>query len=275
MLYFPNNDISQSNSILFPIALKYVFPFLYCIFEAQISFLSEIPKEGQVDSAKVEYRKKYYVGAYNQYECYTAEIVKDELDVEGMDFLGLRELFGLVDEEIFWIAGKAIQIINWDRTHGFCGQCGSPTNTRTDEYAKVCNRCGLTNYPRISPAIIVAIVKNNKILLAQGSRSTYKSYSVLAGFVEPGETLEECVKREVREEVGIEVKNISYFGSQPWPFPNSLMIAFTAEYESGKIQIDPKEIKEAGWFTADELPPIPSSISISRKLINWFVENNK
>jgi NAD+ diphosphatase len=128
------------------------------------------------------------------------------------------------------------------------------------------------NYPRLSPAIIVAVIKDNQILLASAKRFPVKFYSVLAGFVELGETLEECVKREVLEEVGVNVKNICYFGSQPWPFPDSLMIAFTAEHDSGEIKINSGEIEEAGWFSADSLPQIPPKISIAHHLINWFIQ---
>ena len=144
---------------------------------------------------------------------------------------------------------------------------------KTDERAKICLKCGLINYPRISPAIIVAVVKKNQILLARSERFPTGFYSVLAGFVEPGETFEDCVKREVKEEVGLDVKNIRYFGSQPWPFPDSLMVGFTADYDGGKILIDKTEIKDAGWFTAHDLPQIPGKISIARRLIDWFVQN--
>jgi NAD+ diphosphatase len=130
----------------------------------------------------------------------------------------------------------------------------------------------LVNYPRLSPAIIVAVLKNNQILLARNKRFKLPFYSVLAGFVEPGETLEECVQREIREEVGIMTKNIRYFGSQPWPFPNSLMIAFVADYADGEITIDGSEIIDAAWFSKGELPQIPPTISIARQLIDWFTK---
>jgi NAD+ diphosphatase len=130
----------------------------------------------------------------------------------------------------------------------------------------------LVNYPRLSPAIIVAVLKNKQVLLARNKRFKLPFYSVLAGFVEPGETIEECVQREIREEVGITVKNIRYFGSQPWPFPNSLMIAFVADYADGEITIDGSEIIDAAWFSKDDLPQIPPTISIARQLIDWFVD---
>lgn len=233
-----------------------------------------IPHIKDLSSLNLYPIRKQYLGKLDNIPCYCAELPAHTTAPEGMDFINLRQLYGKIKEDLFLLAGRAIQIINWDKTYQYCGQCGSPTDTKPNEYAKICPKCGLINYPRISPAIIVAIVKDNQILLAQGTRFTSPFYSVLAGFVEPGETLEECVKREVFEEVGIEIKNISYFGSQSWPFPNSLMVAFTANYASGEINIDEIEIKDAGWFKASTLPPIPSSISISRKLIDWFIENH-
>jgi NAD+ diphosphatase len=139
----------------------------------------------------------------------------------------------------------------------------------------MCPQCGLINYPRLSPAVIVAVLKNNKILLGRNKRFKLPFYSVLAGFVEPGETLEQCVKREIHEEVGITVKNIRYFGSQPWPFPDSLMIAFTADYAGGDIHLDGSEIIDAAWFGKDNLPQIPPRISIARQLIEWFIQNQE
>jgi NAD+ diphosphatase len=191
-----------------------------------------------------------------------------------MEWQGLRRLYGALDEEMFWVAGRAFQIMDWDRTHQHCGRCGSPTENKTDERAKVCPKCGTVSFPRMSPAIIVAVVRDESILLAHAARFPGAMFSVLAGFVEPGESLEDCVRREVKEEAGVELKNIRYFGSQPWPFPNSLMIGFTSEFAGGEIKTDMKEIVDARWFTADRLPTIPDKISIARKLIDWFVETH-
>ena len=146
--------------------------------------------------------------------------------------------------------------------------------TKTNERAKICPQCRHICFPRISPAIIVAVLNKHHILLAHANHFPPGLYSVLAGFVEPRETFEECVQREVLEEVGIVVKNISYFGSRPWPFPNSLMVAFTADYAGGRIAIDGTEIVDAGWFTAGNQPRVPDKISIARQLIDWFVETN-
>lgn len=211
--------------------------------------------------------------------CYTAAIPEKSEAPSGMTFLGLRQLFRLLDETCLWLAGRAFQIIEWDRISQYCGRCGAPNTQLTHERAKKCLHCGHVKYPRISPAVIVRVVRYDsdgaRILLANGRRfQSTKIYSVLAGFVEPGETLEACIQREICEEVGITVKNIRYFGSQPWPFPDSLMIAFTAEYDSGEIRLEEAEIADANWFRPDELPDVPPPISIARRLIDSFVAEN-
>jgi NAD+ diphosphatase len=222
---------------------------------------------------KLNALRKRCVGQMDGSPCYEAECAADEAAPEGMCFEGLRSLFGHLDERFFQLAGRAFQIMNWDRTQQFCSRCGHLTEEKEDEMANLCPSCGLVSFPVVSPAIIVAVTRDERILLARAPRFPSEMYSVLAGFVEPGESLEECVKREVREEVGVEVTNIRYFGSQPWPFPNSLMIGFTADHAAGEIKTDGKEIVDAGWFAADHLPQIPGKISIARKLIDWFVES--
>jgi len=218
--------------------------------------------------------RKQFIGLLDDTPCYAAEISTDSVVSGNFALKRLRELFfGQLDEELVWIAGQANQLVDWSRSHQFCGKCGRQTEDGQDERAKVCPRCRLINYPRVSPAVIVAVIKNNQILLASNMRFKSKYYSVLAGFVEPGENLEECVAREIKEEVGISVNNIRYFASQPWPFPNSLMVAFLADYAGGKIKADNTEIREAGWFTADNLPSIPPRITIARQLIDWFIKN--
>ena len=146
---------------------------------------------------------------------------------------------------------------------------------KTDERAKLCPACGLVSFPRVAPAIIVAVVRDGTILLARARRFPTVMYSVIAGFVEPGESLEQCVHREVREEVGVAVRGLRYFASQPWPFPHSLMVAFTAQHAGGEIRVDEREITEAGWYPPDRLPRIPDSISVARRLIDWFVQTHR
>jgi len=235
-----------------------------------------VPCRRDLENFKPPLIRKQFIGLLDETPCYAAEISMDKDVSDLFAFKRLRELFlGQLDEELVWIAGQANQLVDWSRSHQFCGKCGRQTEDGQDERAKVCPRCRLINYPRVSPAVIVAVVKENQILLANNIRFKYGYYSVLAGFVEPGETLEECVAREIKEEVGISVKNIRYFASQPWPFPNSLMVAFLADYASGKIKADQTEIKDAGWFTADTLPNIPPRITIARQLIDWFLNRGK
>ncbi len=215
---------------------------------------------------------QHYLGLLGDRHCYAVELSGDVTPPEGMVFEGLRQVYGRLDKDLFWVAARAIQIVDWDRTHQFCGRCGVRMEPQQTERAKKCPQCGLLHFPRLAPAIIVLVERGDKLLLARSRRFASGMYSVLAGFVEPGESLEETVVREVREEVGISIKDIRYFGSQPWPFPHSLMIGFTATYAGGEIAIDGEEIEDAGWFTVDSLPPLPGKISIARKLIDWFLE---
>lgn len=231
-----------------------------------------IPDLNDLSYLESELSGKLYIGSLDGHSCYTSRYPEDRVLPDGMELLGLRQLHEQIDSSILQAAFRAVQIVVWDETHRFCGVCGKATVKKTDEHAKVCFECGQIFYPRISPAVIVAITRGDRLLLARNKNFVPGLYSVLAGFVEVGENLEECVKREIREEVGIEVKNIKYFGSQPWPFPNSLMLAFTAEYESGEIRPDGSEIAEAGWFSVEEIPKIPGKLSVSRKLIDWFIE---
>jgi NAD+ diphosphatase len=223
------------------------------------------------DSVEMFAARKHYLGRLEGRDCYAIELESRAVIPEGMALHGLRGLFGRLDERLFSIAGRAIQVLDWDRTHQFCGRCGARTVDHPTERAKICPECRLSNYPRLSPAVIVLVRKGDQILLGRAHNFPGAFYSTLAGFVEPGETLEDTVRREIFEEVGIEVKNIRYFGSQPWPFPNSLMIGFTAEYAAGEITIDNNEIKDAGWFHRDNMPNIPSPISISRQLIDSYL----
>jgi NAD+ diphosphatase len=216
----------------------------------------------------------HYLGRLGERDCYTV-LLPDAVRVPpDMGLFSLRELYGRMDEPFFAVAVRAYLIAHWAWEHRYCGRCGAVSSPAVDERAMVCPRCGLKSYPRIAPAVIVAVTKKDRLLLARARRFRSNIYSVLAGFVEPGESLEECIRREVREEVGIEIKDISYFGSQPWPFPNSLMVAFTARYKSGRIHLDQKEIEHADWFKTDELPPLPPPMSIARSLIDWFVRGS-
>jgi len=218
--------------------------------------------------------RSQYLGKLMDSPCYSAEVAPDSRAPQNMEFKDLRAIYGSVDEDIFLLAGRAIQIAAWDQTHQYCGRCGKHTETLPEERAAKCPSCGFISYPRLSPAVIVAVLKDDRLLLARYASFRGTMHTVIAGFVEPGETLEECVYREVLEETGIRVKNIRYFSNQPWPFPNSLMIGFTAEYAGGEIKVDGAELAEAAWYAADSIPQVPPKLSIARELIEWFVETH-
>ena len=219
--------------------------------------------------------RQQYLGKLDGRHCYSAEITEDADVPSGMIFEGLRQVYGCLDEDLFWLAARAVQIVDWDRNHRYCSRCGAPLKAKNTERAKECPTCGLLYFPRLAPAIIVLVERGNQLLLARSRHFMSGVYSVIAGFVEPGETLEQAVEREIREEVGIAVKNIHYFASQPWPFPHSLMIGFTATYAGGDISLDDAEIEDAGWFTSQNLPTLPGKISIARKLIDWFLAKHQ
>jgi len=213
-----------------------------------------------------------YLGRLGPEHCYACDVGASVPAAPGWEWRGLRSLFTRLPDAQFAVAGRALQLVDWDRTHGYCGRCGTPTALRASERARECPACGLVVYPRIAPAIMALVRRApDQILLARSPRFPPGMHSALAGFVEPGETLEQCLEREVLEEVGITVENVRYFASQPWPFPHSLMIAFTADWKSGEIRVDPLEIESAQWFNVRSLPQLPQPISISRRLIDAVV----
>ena len=230
-----------------------------------------VPRVESLEDVGIGVVRSQYLGNLANRPCYAAELAPDLTLPPDLELVPLRDLHGQLEEPLFALAGRAVQLVDWDRTHQYCGSCATPMEQSRHERVKRCPRCGLRQYPRLSPAVIMLVFRGSEILLARAPRFRPGMYSVLAGFVEPGESLEETVAREVREEVGIEIQDIRYFGSQPWPFPNSLMVGFTARYASGNIVIDPTEIETADWFTRDSLPPVPGKLSIARKLIDWFI----
>lgn len=217
-----------------------------------------------------------YLGHRQNTPYYAAEIAPGTPVPDDRVACGVRELFGRIPDDELALAAYAVQIIDFDRTTQFCGRCGTKTHQLRIERSKLCPACNQITYPRLSPAVIVRVENGDKILLARSPHFPSGMHSVIAGFVEPGETLEQTVHREVREEVGITVKNLRYFASEPWPFPNSLMCGFVADYDSGVIRIDNNEIIAAGWFDRDHLPALPSTMSISRALIDdWLREKEQ
>ncbi|AGZ34807.1 MULTISPECIES: NAD(+) diphosphatase [Pseudomonas] len=192
-------------------------------------------------------------------------------EVPGCHWRGLRSFMLEGDFETYKILGYAAQIGTWAREHRFCGSCGQPMTQIRWERAMYCQPCDLRSYPRISPSMIVLVTRGDEILLARSPRFVSGVYSTLAGFAEPGESAEDCLVREVREEVAVEVKDIQYIGSQCWPFPHSMMLGFHAEYAGGEIVMQPDEIEDAKWFSVHELPPLPAGRSIARYLIDLYV----
>src|SRR2546427_5887288 len=204
---------------------------------------------------------RHYLGRLEGIDCIGIRVAAETPEPAGWQWRGLRTLFLQVPDPLLALAGRAFQIVEWDRSHQFCGRCGARLRDRAGERAKECPACGLVVYPRVSPAMMVLVTRGRELLLARANRFPQAMYSALAGFVEPGESIEDCIHREVREEVGVEVKDPVYFDSQSWAFPHSLMIAFTAQYAGGDLTPDRTEIEDARWFPADALPAAPASIS--------------
>lgn len=230
------------------------------------------------DRPAAENWSAHFVGLVDGQAWWAVDVPADEEDPSYGAALDLRAFHGRAPEPHWLAAGRAVQIVEWARTHRYCGRCGTPTVLSTNERSMQCPACTLVAFPRLSPAMITLVTRgpagpDQEALLARGVQWAIPMYSCLAGFVEPGESLEAAVHREVDEEVGLQVTNPRYFGSQPWPFPNSLMVGFRADYVSGEIECDPAEIMDAGWYRRDDLPMIPPGISIARKLIDaWLAE---
>ena len=212
-----------------------------------------------------------YIGALDGLPCFAAEIDNDQAPA-GYRYEPVRALFNRMDDITLAVAGRAVQMIEFGRTHRFCGACATPTAAHENGNSLRCPNCGEISYPRVAPAMMVLIKRDlptgRELLLARSGRFPGKMYSALAGFVEPSESIEACIHREAFEEVGVKVKNLRYFESQGWPFPHSLMIAFVADYESGEIVCQEGEIEDAQWFPLDALPQLPHRLSIARRLID-------
>ena len=230
-----------------------------------------LPSEEDVRALGLATDDAHYLGAHDDRDALAVEVPDVFVPEDGFSLLGLRTLVEAFDEETFAVAGRASHVLDWATTSRFCGRCGTPTERVAHERCMKCPRCALALYPRIAPAVIVLVRRGEQALLARNARFPLPFYSTLAGFSDVGETLEDTIVRELREEVGVRVKSPRYVGSQPWPFPNSLMIAFTAEWESGDIVVDQDEIAEAAWFSRDQLPMVPPPISIARRMIDAWV----
>ena len=207
------------------------------------------------------------LGSLDGHPCLAVEIAADTPAPEGLQWTGLRALFSQLDIGLVALAGRSFQVLEWERTHQFCGRCATPMQLRAHERARECPSCGFVAYPRISPVVMGLVVRDDQLLLARSPHFAPGMYSAVAGFVEVGESLEQALVREIKEETGIVAGNFQYFDSQPWPFPHSLMVAFTADYIAGTPVPQPEEIEDVQWFSIDRLPQLPPPISIAGRLI--------
>jgi NAD+ diphosphatase len=229
-----------------------------------------IPLRSEISSSEEYFSSIHFIGSLGNEGCYTCRLGDTDIPT-GYAFEDLRKIYMKSSSEWKPAISTAVMVADWDKNHVHCGRCGAKTELDRGERCRKCPSCGHSVFPRISPAIIVAIIKDGYILLAHNKNFTSPIYSLIAGFVEAGEYLEDTVRREVLEETGLTVSNIRYFASQSWPFPDSLMIGYTADYASGEITVD-EELSDAGWFNRKNMPEIPSHGSISRRIIDWFLE---
>lgn len=220
-------------------------------------------------------RRRRFIGYWREQPCYAVEIGEGrDLDPLQYQVGSLFQVLGRVGDELFALAGRASQLLDWERDHRYCGRCGGAMEADTaGEHAMRCQPCGVVNFPRIAPCVIVLVHRGEELLLARNVNFPRPMYSTLAGFIEAGETAEETLVREVREEVGVGVHRLRYFRSQSWPFPNQLMLGFFAEYAGGEIVCDPGEIADARWFHYRDLPAVPPVASVSGQLIQHYINS--
>lgn len=226
----------------------------------------------QVEVTGFTFVQRHYLGTFRGGHCFVAESEAEAVtDANTFEWSTLYSQLDSISNELFELAGRALQITRWYADHQFCGRCGAATRGAVSDRARVCTRCALRFYPRIAPCVICLVQKDTSCLLARSSRHPSGLYSTLAGFIEPGESAEQALRREILEEVNLGVKNIQYFGSQPWPFPGQLMLGFTAEHDTGEIRVDGQEIVEARWYSAHNLPLVPPESTLSGRLIRHFI----
>ena len=248
----------------------------YCLLIAKDNAREKLLTTSQINHLTEHFVRQYKVGQLEKEDIYCAEL-NDQFSLPAhFETISLRKALELLPSDWHAFIVKAFSIINWDKNHQYCGRCGNKTDLTQGTFERLCKHCSIFFYPRISPSIIVLIQKGDFILMARGHHFIPEMYGLIAGFIEVGENVEEAIHREIMEEVGIKVKNINYVGSQPWPFPDSLMLAFTADHASGEIVINSTEIEDADWYHFNNLPKHSfSKISITRKLITDFVHRRK
>jgi NAD+ diphosphatase len=231
-----------------------------------------LPNRAAVQSLAEPETAWLFLGTLGGRSCYAAALASAVTQVPPLFArVPTRQLFDRLDAERLAAVGQALAVVEWNTMHRYCGRCAAETELHADERVRRCPRCDAHFHPRIPPAVIVLVTRDRQMLLARNVRFPSGRFSAVAGFAEPGESLEQAARREVREEVGVELGELRYFGSQPWPFGHSLMIGFMAEHASGDIRVDGDEIVEAAWFSAERLPDLPPPLSIARQLIDAFV----
>ena len=252
--------------------MQTAYYFIFCKDELLLTANQQVPCSTEPPVHLEPWQTLHHLPSLEGHACYTARI-DSPVVAPKWQMCGLRSSFDILPLAHYNMAGKAHEILYWDQNTRFCGMCGAPMKLHTD-ISKRCTNCGKEVWPALATAIIVAITRNNghEILLVQ-SKSFKKNYlGLVAGFVETGETLEECVRREVMEETQLSIKNLHYFASQPWPYPCGLMVGFTAEYAGGSLKIQTSELNKGGWYTRDNLPAIPGKVSLARQLIDYWLE---
>jgi NAD+ diphosphatase len=270
MLQTPPHFVARSDAQLERSATVHAFVFRAA--EVLVREDGAMPDALAIDLLAHLLSEQHFVGELNGVAYAVQHVPKDTPAPPGYAFKGLRALWGTWDDALVAVGGRAFQIQDWARTHRYCGVCATPTERMAGERGIKCPNCGYSAYPRISPSMMVLIQNGPKILLARNVAFPPNRFSALAGFLEVGESAEDAVHREVYEEVGLKVSNLRYFASQSWPFPHSLMIAFTADYAGGEIVTDPSEIAEARWLgPGDDLPDLPPRVSIARALIDSVI----
>ena len=234
----------------------------------------ELIQSEEGDMASLIADSALYLGELNSIPCLACE-VRPEADLpDDWRAIDIRTLFGQLDDSTYSVAGYAAHLLHWQGHHHYCSNCGHTTESIPASWGRICPHCGYNSYPTVTPAILVLVHDGDKVLLVHKIGWTNRR-SIIAGFVEPGETLEECARREIQEEVGAEVTDITYVGNQPWPYPDQLMVGFTARYSAGPAQPDNVELDAADWYTFDNLPELPPPLSLARQIIMQWVSSRQ